>query len=35
MEDEDDEWHLVGDCKRRLTPDPAADLHPIGTKSKF
>jgi hypothetical protein len=34
-EDEDDEWHLIGDCRRRLTPDPAVDLRPIGTKSKF
>jgi hypothetical protein len=28
-EEEDAEWHFVGDCGRRLTPDPAADLRPI------
>jgi hypothetical protein len=33
--DEDDEWHLVDDYGRRLTPDLAAGLYPIGTKSKF
>jgi len=34
-EDEDGEWHFVGDCGRRPIPDPGMDLRPIGTKSKF
>ena len=34
-EDEDGEWHFVNDCGRWPIPDPAADLRPIGTKSKF
>ena len=34
-EDEDGEWHFIGDCGRRPIPDSAADLRPIGTKSKF
>jgi len=34
-EDEDGEWHFVGGYRRRPMPDPAADLRPIGTKSKF
>ena len=34
-EDEDGEWHFVGDCWRRPIPDPAVNLCPIGTKSKF
>lgn len=34
-EDEDGEWHFVGDCGRQPMPDPAADLRPIGSKSKF
>ena len=34
-EDEDNEWHFVGDYGRQPILDPAADLCPIGMKSKF
>jgi len=34
-QDEDGGWKLVGDRGYRHTPDPAADLRPIGVKSKF
>jgi hypothetical protein len=33
--DGDDEWKFVNDCGRRPLSDPAVDLHPIGSKTKF
>lgn len=35
LEDEDGEWTFVGDRGDRVKPNPAEDLRPIGTKSKF
>jgi hypothetical protein len=34
-EDEDGEWHFVGGYGKQPLPHPAADLRPIGFKSKF
>ena len=34
-EDGDDEWKFVDGCGRRPLSDPAVDLRPIGSKTKF